>query len=59
MKAMLLDYSAYGYKIDGERFDCGSVMGYLKANIAFALANESTKENTEKLIKEFYLKINK
>lgn len=59
IKATLSQYSTYGYKIDGERFDCGSVIGYLKANIAFALANESTKENAEKLIKEFYSKINK
>ena len=57
MKTMLLDYSVYGYKIDGERFDCGSVIGYLKANIAFALANESTKESTQNLIKDFYNKI--
>ena len=41
----------------GERFDCGSVMGYLKANIAFALINENTKENTKNLIKYFYNKI--
>lgn len=59
IKATLSQYSTYGYKIDGERFDCGSVIGYLKANIAFALANELTKENAEKLIKEFYSKINK
>ncbi len=57
MKLMLKDFSAYGYKLDGERFDCGSVNGYLKANIFFALNNEKTRENTIDLIKEFYSKI--
>ena len=59
MKNMLSEYSTYGYKIDGERFDCGSVIGYLKANIAFALLNDNIKSDVEKLIKEFYLKISK
>ena len=57
MKKMLKDFSAYGYKIEGERFDCGSLEGYLKANIAFALNNEETREKTAKIIKEFYNKI--
>ncbi len=58
MKKMLKDFSAYAYKLDGERFDCGSLAGYLRANIAFALNNEETKENTIKIIEEFYNKIN-
>lgn len=57
MKLMLKDFSAYGYKMDGERFDCGSINGYLKANIFFALNNEKTRENTIDLIKEFCNKI--
>lgn len=59
MKKMLKDFSAYGYKMDGERFDCGSLEGYLKANIAFALNNEETKEKTIKIIEDFYNKIKK
>jgi len=55
----LKDYSTYGYKLDGERFDCGSVLGYLKANIAFALLNQNIKPDVENLIKEFYSKISK
>lgn len=30
----------YGFRFDGERFDCGSKIGFLKANIAFALARD-------------------
>jgi len=54
MKKMLKDFSAFGYKMNGERFDCGSVIGYLKANIAFSLNNQETKEETIEIIKEFY-----
>lgn len=59
MKGMLKDYSAYGYKIDGDRFDCGSVVGYLKANIAFALNNPKINSEVEEVIREFYNKIKK
>ena len=57
MKNMLYTYSAYGYKINGERFDCGSVVGYLKANISFSLLNESIRSDVEKLLKDFNSKI--
>ena len=56
MADMLKDYPAYGFKLNGERFDCGSVMGYLRANIAFALYNDATSEKTKDLIREFYKK---
>ena len=59
IKDTLKNYSTYGYKLDGERFDCGSVLGYLKANIAFALLNQNIKPDVENLIKEFYSKISK
>ncbi|WP_170464629.1 UTP--glucose-1-phosphate uridylyltransferase GalU [Ruegeria arenilitoris] len=30
----------FGYKFDGQRFDCGSKAGFLQATVAFALARE-------------------
>jgi len=57
MRDSLSEYSTYGYKVNGDRFDCGSVLGYLKANIAFALANDLIKEDVKKLIKDFYINI--
>ncbi len=32
-----------GLRFSGERFDCGSKLGFLQANIAFGLANETLK----------------
>jgi UTP--glucose-1-phosphate uridylyltransferase len=41
-----------GYKFQGERFDCGSKVGYLKANIALGLANPELSERLKKYIGE-------
>lgn len=30
----------HGYKFEGQRFDCGSKVGFVEANLAFALASE-------------------
>lgn len=57
IKKMIKSCSTYGFVINEDRFDCGSLDGYLRANIMFALNNSKTKENTEKIIKEFYEKI--
>jgi UTP--glucose-1-phosphate uridylyltransferase len=40
--AKMLRYSPYyGYKFKGERFDCGSQVGFLEANIAYALESKN------------------
>ena len=30
----------YAYKFEGRSFDCGSKIGFLKANVAYALARD-------------------
>ena len=46
--------SPYYYKIiDEQRFDCGNVLGYLEANIAFALENEKIKGDVAKILKKY------
>jgi UTP-glucose-1-phosphate uridylyltransferase len=42
----------------GDRFDCGSVLGYLEANIHYALRNKNIGKDVEKIINRFYRKIN-
>ena len=44
----------YGLRFSGERFDCGSKMGFLKANIAFAMANENLAPELREWIKGRY-----
>ena len=38
--------------IDELRFDCGNVLGYLEANIAFALHDEKVSEDVKKMLKK-------
>ncbi|MEM7317432.1 MAG: UTP--glucose-1-phosphate uridylyltransferase GalU [Pseudomonadota bacterium] len=37
--------SVYGYRFQGQRFDCGSKVGFLQATIAFALAREDLRDD--------------
>lgn len=48
----------YGLKFNENRFDCGSVLGYLNANIFYAWKNEKIKGDVENIINNFYRKIN-
>ena len=34
----------FGFRFEGERYDCGSKAGYLEATVAFALANPELKD---------------
>lgn len=42
------------YNFSGQRYDIGSKVGLLKANIEFGLRNEETKED----VKEYLLNFN-
>lgn len=53
MKAMCKKHPFYYRIIDEKRFDCGNVLGYLDANIAFALANEAITQDVKELIKKY------
>jgi len=53
MKSMCKTHPFYYKKIDELRFDCGNVLGYLEANIAFALANKAIEEDVKKIIKKY------
>lgn len=53
MKAMCKNFPFYYKKLDEVRFDCGNVLGYLEANIAFALANESIHDDVKKIVKKY------
>jgi UTP--glucose-1-phosphate uridylyltransferase len=36
--------NVYGYRFEGQRFDCGSKAGFLQATVAFGLAREELRE---------------
>ena len=52
-KAMCKRHPFYYKKIDETRFDCGNVLGYLEANIAFALQNDVIRDDVKKILKKY------
>ena len=53
MNLMLKDYPFFYKKITTPRFDCGNVLGYLEANIAFAINNSSISSQVKEMIKKY------
>lgn len=39
------DVPVFGYKFNGQRFDCGSKSGFLRATVAFALARDDLRDD--------------
>ena len=42
-----------GYLFEGRRFDCGNKVGFLEANLAFALARDDMKTDIQALLKNY------
>lgn len=53
MKEMCKKYNYYYQKIDEERFDCGNVLGYVEANIAFALQDKKNCDKIKEILKKY------
>jgi UTP--glucose-1-phosphate uridylyltransferase len=59
MKAMLNDGPMYGLKFDGQRFDVGNKLGFLKTNINFALRDEELRTPITNYLKELVQSLNR
>lgn len=46
------DNPVYGYRFKGERFDCGSKSGFLRATVSFALARPELQEDLSEFLME-------
>jgi UTP--glucose-1-phosphate uridylyltransferase len=53
MRKMCKEYPFFYKKIDEQRFDCGNVLGYLEANIAFGLKDKKISEDVKKMLKKY------
>ncbi len=42
-----------GFRFEGQRFDCGSKVGYLEANVAFALQREDMRDRVRGMLNKF------
>jgi len=52
MKTLLKEQPIYGYKFNGQRFDCGDKVGFQMANLAFALERPDMRNRLIKFIKK-------
>jgi len=52
LKLMLVSRAVYGYEFQGKRYDCGSKLGLLKAQIEFGLKHPEIKKEFKKYLKE-------
>ena len=53
LREMCKEHPFFYKKNTQKRFDCGNVLGYLEANIAFALNDDSIKEEVKNIIKKY------
>ncbi len=44
--------NVYGYRFQGQRYDCGSKSGFLQANVAFALARDDLRDELSTYLEE-------
>ena len=46
------DRKVYGYRFEGQRFDCGSKSGFLQATVAYGLARPELREDLAGYLKD-------
>ena len=55
IKSMLAINPVYAYQFEGKRFDCGDKLGFIKANIEFALKNSKFGNELKEYLKSIIL----
>lgn len=53
MATMIGDSPFHGLRFDGRRFDCGDKVGFLEANVAFALARSDLGESVRDVLSRY------
>lgn len=51
---MIKTDDVYGYRFDGVRYDCGSLVGFVAANVAYALEREEIKSTMTKELRDVF-----
>jgi|CXWL01.1.fsa_nt_gi UTP--glucose-1-phosphate uridylyltransferase len=56
--SMIGKSNVFGYRYDGVRYDCGGLVGFVAANVAFALERENLRDKVVKEIAGVYKRAN-
>ncbi|GIW66520.1 MAG: hypothetical protein KatS3mg095_0418 [Candidatus Parcubacteria bacterium] len=54
LKDLLKTKPIYGYQFNGQRYDCGNKIGYLKATVNFALKHQEVKKDFKKFLNNLF-----
>lgn len=49
-REIAMKQNVYGYRFEGQRFDCGSKAGFLQATVAFGMAREELRDELEEYL---------
>jgi len=50
---MASEVPTHGFRFEGKRFDCGNRLGFVEANIAFALHAPDMRERMQEMLKQY------
>lgn len=53
INAMAASTPTYGFRFAGKRFDCGNRLGFIEANLAFALARPDMQERVRTILRHY------
>lgn len=53
INAMAAQTTTHGLRFEGRRYDCGNRLGFIEANIAFALSRPDMKDRMQKMLREY------
>ena len=53
MARSIAEIPFHGFRFEGIRFDCGNRLGYIEANLAYALDREDMKDEIYEIIKKY------
>ena len=54
ISALIGSQNVYGYRFEGTRYDCGSLVGFVAANVAWALQRKDTGKRMAAELKEIF-----
>jgi UTP--glucose-1-phosphate uridylyltransferase len=53
INAMTDAVPTHGFRFEGKRFDCGNRLGFIEANLAFALSRSDMRDNVRSMLQDY------
>ena len=53
MAKLIGDQPFHGFRYDGQRYDCGSRLGFIEANIAYSLKDNDIGDDVRQILQKY------